>query len=367
MTPTSPSHFHDLGSRSIHRSDITPIELSKLVVVTAISNPVRYRTRYNLYRKFAKHVQESGVQLMTVEMAFGDGVRPFEVTTPDNPWNVQLRSTHELWHKENMLNIGISRIPIRDWQYVAWIDSDIDFVRPDWAQETIHQLQHYQFVQMFSTALDIGPPPALDVIGTNIGMNYCYLNPDLPGMPPLIVDGRLNHKRHVSSDTKALKGGEYGLRGKDGRIFFHPGYAHAARRSAIDIVGGLLDIGILGAGDHHMALALLGLAEDAMPADVTPEYRDVVMQWQARCDRYIRRNIGYVPGVITHGYHGPKADRKYWSRWRILSENKFNPHTDIKRDAQGLWQLHDDGSDRSVLLRDLIRGYFRGRNEDSSI
>ena len=52
-------------------------------------------------------------------------------------------------------------------------------------------------------------------------------------------------------------------------------------------------------------------------------------------------------------------------RWKILTENQFNPNTDIKRDWQGLFQLEDHGDMRSIKLRDDIRKYFRARNEDS--
>ena len=109
-----------------------------LYVVTCISNPVRYKTRYDLYRKFAKHMADSpNVELYTTEMAFGN--RAFEITERDNPRHIQVRSFYELWHKENMLNLAIQRLP-EDWEYVAWIDADILFNRPDWAQETVEQV-----------------------------------------------------------------------------------------------------------------------------------------------------------------------------------------------------------------------------------
>jgi len=55
------------------------------------------------------------------------------------------------------------------------------------------------------------------------------------------------------------------------------------------------------------------------------------------------------------------VDRHYSDRWKILVDNKYNPESDLKRDAQGLYSL----TDRSPGLRDGIRTYFRSRNEDS--
>lgn len=53
-----------------------------------------------------------------------------------------MRSFDELWHKENLINIGIASPPA-DWQYVAWIDADVSFSNPCWAVETVQQLHHH--------------------------------------------------------------------------------------------------------------------------------------------------------------------------------------------------------------------------------
>ena len=90
-----------------------------------------------------------------------------------------------------------------------------------------------------------------------------------------------------------------------------------------------------------------------------------IVDWQSQAEQNIRRNVGYVPGVLTHFWHGKKKDRKYWDRWQILVRNQFNPRRDVKRDAQGLLQLVDHGDLRSIQLRDELRDYFRQRSEDS--
>jgi len=117
-----------------------------LAIVVPLVNPNRYRSRYALFRDFKEYAQSHpNVKVYTVEMAFGG--RPFEVTHPDDPCDIQLRGTDELWHKENLINIGVSRIP-QDIRYIAWIDGDVSFLRPDIFEETVHQLQHYPVVQM---------------------------------------------------------------------------------------------------------------------------------------------------------------------------------------------------------------------------
>ncbi len=299
---------------------------SKLYVVTCISNPVRYRSRFDLYTKFARHIeQNSNAVLYTVEMAFGD--RPHEITDPTNPHHIQLRSAFELWHKENMLNIAIQRLPL-DAEYIAWIDADIMFHRPDWVEETIHQLQHYDFVQLFSHATDLDPQFA-----------------------PIKTLTGFVHDWYHGTERRDSKG--YLVNG-------HPGYAWAARRSALDKVGGLVDFGILGSGDRHMAESLIGSVHTSYNEDVSANYKGLCHEWQRRAEKFIKRNIGYVAGTITHFYHGSKANRLYMDRWKILVDHQFDPLVDIRRDSQGLWQLDDE----KPKLRDAVRRYFRQRQED---
>ncbi len=297
-----------------------------LYVVTAISNPVRYSARYKLYTEFAKRVEDAGAILYTIELAMGD--RKFEVTEPNNVRNDQVRSFHELWHKENLLNLAIANLPA-DWEYVAWIDADVTFTRPDWVEETIHQLQHYMFVQMFANAIDLGPK----------------------GEPLKSHEGFV-HKWYR---------GQFSEQSEDYYENGHCGYAWAARREALDHVGGLIDWAVLGSADRHMAEALIGRASKSLNRCLSKTYKDMVREWESRAEKYILHDIGYLDGTLVHHWHGKKADRRYVDRWKILTRNGFDPHLDLKRDSQGLYQL----TDRNIKLRDDIRAYFRGRNEDS--
>jgi hypothetical protein len=306
-----------------------------------ISNPARYQSRYDLYFKFADNLARCGIQLWTVEIAFGN--RPHVVTQDCNPFHLQLRTEHELWHKENAINLIVSRLPF-GCRYIACVDADIEFQRWDgrkaWWLETMQQLQHYHVVQMFSQAVDMNYDR--EVIRVHNGFAYSYRN----GFP------------------YGKRSGHHNM-GQPGYSYWHPGFAWAWRREAWDAVGGLIDTCILGAADWHMAYSLIGKAEDTLNTPYTQPYKDKILAWQARATRYIRKNIGYVPGIINHYFHGAKKNRFYQTRWKILTDNRFNPEIDIARDWQGLWQLVDHGTERSIRLRDDIRAYFRARNEDS--
>ncbi len=328
------------GGRPDPKQSIRPLP-DVLDVVAVVSNPVRYRSRYDLFRAFQAQVAAAGARLTVVEMAYGN--RPFEVTDPDDPRHLQVRSSHELWHKENLINLGFARLP-RDARYVAWVDADITFARPDWVQETLQQLQHHPIVQMFAEAHDLGP----DGLVLNSFRSFaCSLVHNIPrrkgagyygGTPPGSFNARIAY-------------------------WHHPGFAWAARREAIDTLGGLFDVAVVGEADYIMAKALVGEGTDALYPGVSPGYCKAVEDWQARALR-LRGDLGYVPGTVLHHWHGRKASRQYWDRCRILQESGFDPAVDLKRDWQGLYQLVDHGERRSIVLRDSIRAYFRSRNED---
>lgn len=321
------------------------MEPSKLHVIVSITNSCRYSTRYHLFEKFEKMVLDAGAQLWVAEAAFGN--RPHVVTRPDNPNHIQLRTWSEVWHKENLLNVAMSRLP-SDWEYVAWIDPDIAFARPDWVNETLNQLQHFDIVQMFTQTHDLSP--TFDIVRTYTGFMHCYCNGDMSQS----IDGK-----NLTMTT--YMGGSRRPTIKQRPYYAHPGYAWAARRKAINDLGGLIDWAVLGSADFYMAKALIGQAESAVSKIASPSFKNMILEWEQRAEKHIRRNVGVVPGSILHYWHGRKKDRKYQDRNAVLLDNGYDPMLDLKRDSQGLWQL----TDRSYQLRDQIRGYFRSRNEDS--
>jgi hypothetical protein len=300
----------------------------QLHVITAISNPRRFESRFRLFRSFEKYVEESGAVLHCIEASFGG--RDFAVTDCAHPRHIQVNNAHEIWQKEAMLNVALSRLP-KHAKYIAWVDADIRFERPDWAEETVHMLQHHPIVQMFSHAIDLGP--SHEAIAYHTGFAFC-------------------HRHGLKRPTDVHSGGP----------FWHPGFAWAARREALDRVGGLIDTAILGAGDHHMALSVLGRAAESFAGGVTEAYKRPVLLWQERARGAFEGNLGFVAGLVRHQWHGGKADRQYESRWKILVEEKFDPEVDVIKDAQGLWQL----AGNKPRLRDRLMAYFASRNEDST-
>jgi hypothetical protein len=321
------------------KNTLATVDHTSLYVIAVCTNPIRYQSRYRLFHTFKKHMEDQGAKVITVEIGFRE--RHFIVTNRDNPYDLQLRSKDELWLKEAAINRGIQYLTNLDpdWKYVAWIDGDINFVREDVVFETVQQLQHFPVVQMFSHAMDLGP--SYEPQKVHNGFVWSYWNNE--HQPP--------------------KGPGHGGYYTDQKGFWHPGYAWAARRDFFDRTI-LLDKAILGAGDHHMAMALIGQSWRSYPKGVHESYKRMVHDWQDIVEAHVKRNIGYVPGMITHNWHGKKTNRKYIERWEILVNDKYDWRTDLTTDMQGLYRLAQHKGHRQIKLRQDIQRYFRQRNED---
>jgi hypothetical protein len=343
--------FHHRSHPHPHKA---PADLSRFWVLTCISNAVKFKRRYELYWQFKEMCDAAGVKLITVEQAFGN--RDFMVTQKGNPLHVQVRTVEELWHKENMINIGINRMMQVDptAREVAWVDADCAPMRTpvDWFEETWHQLQHFELVQMWEKMIDLDI--AFNPIAERPSFMYHYFK---YGEPNPLEKITLNKEEYY-----------HPTQGK--RSFGAPGLAWAANVDALNKLGGqsggpLLDKCILGAGDWYMAHALIGSINETIGSDRSSSaYAKYLLTWQERAERWIKRDVGVVGGTVYHYYHGDKINRKYGSRGAILTRADYDPDSDVKYDSFGLLQL-ETWTPHQIRLRDEIRKYMRERNEDS--
>ncbi|MFO1081855.1 MAG: hypothetical protein U1E23_14650 [Reyranellaceae bacterium] len=300
-----------------------------LHVVCAVANPMRWDSRLRLYRAFEAHMLDSGVRLTTVECAYGD--RDFEVADSRhvNVVRVRANGAQMIWNKENLLNLGIARLP--EAKYIATVDADVFFRKRYWAAETVHELQHHCVVQPWSDCYDLGPHDE----HLAVHRSFCRL----------VFDGEPMQMVHKAPYR-----------------FGHPGYAWAWRRGTLDALGGLIEMAALGAGDHHMALAMIGKADRSLPGGIHPNYRQAVMAWQERATAHVAGNIGHVDGTIEHRWHGTKERRRYVGRWEILTRHRYDPVVDLKRNVFGVVEL---AGNKPGLRLDVHR-YFHARDEDSN-
>ncbi len=310
-----------------------------LHIVTAIANPLRWQSRIGLARTaIMDWLKEPNVHVTLVEAAHGardhslDDLGEHERVT-----HIPVRAYTMAWSKENLLNIGISRLP-HAAKYIGTFDADILFRKPGWATETIHALQLYPVVQPWKSAYDLGPND--DHLQTHISFASCY-HRGRPVVP--------NGPKFWKSD-----GGFYD--------YAHSGFAWAWVREALDKIGGLFELGGMGSGDHHMALGLAGLADYSLIQGIGGDYRAAVKLWESRALTHINRKIGYVPGTIEHLFHGDKQRRAYVSRWDMFVKHQFNPFTDLKRNSYGVIEFSGNKPD----LERMFDNYLRDRAEDAN-
>lgn len=315
-------HIENQINHAAPRSDET------LHVIGVVSNPARYHSRYRLAREWADRMAATPhVRLHLVEAAYGD--RHHELTDTGNTDHLQLRTHSEAWIKEAMINLGEERLVPRDARYIAWVDTDVEFRDPNWALETIHQLQHFPVVQPWQQCADLGH------LG-NIMQTYQSF-------------GFLK-QRGIRLQRNSDEAYQYG----------HTGFAWACTRAFWEQVEGLMNWCILGSADHHMGWAMIGQVDHSIHGRMHPSFFRRCHEWQERAIRITHREIGFTPGRIEHNFHGSKRNRQYRERWRILIDHDFNPDRDLMKDNQGLVQLVGKPELEHAILQ-----YNRARNEDS--
>ena len=154
-----------------------PIE-EKLNVIIVISNPCQYGTRYLLAREFVRRMEleESNVDLYIVELAYNN--QQFYVTEKGNKKHLQIRTqTAPLWHKENMINLGVKYLLPKKWKAFAWIDADVEFENATWALDTLKVLNGCKdVVQVFSHCVDMDKEKLTMKVFNSFGYQYAKKN-----------------------------------------------------------------------------------------------------------------------------------------------------------------------------------------------
>jgi len=298
-----------------------------LHVILVCENPMRYHSRYRLFRKCYEELLETpNVEVYVVEAAYED--RHFEVTEADNPRHLRLHSHQPIWHKENMFNLAVQRLFPKDWKYVGCLDADISFDNKHWAQEALHQMQDYSVIQPWSDCADLGFRGRI----LKHFKSFSY-----------------QHQRGVQKQTHPSQPYEYA----------HSGFAWCYRRDFWEAAQGMIDFAILGSADHHMAFATIGEVNKTIKKGMHPNFFRLCREWEYRAFRHTHGLLGYVPGFIKHYHHGPKARRLYRERWDILIENDYDPVADLVHDTQGLTKIVG----KPKLIHDC-RKYMMHRHED---
>jgi len=292
-----------------------------LYVILPYFNFCGFKRRRDLFIQFVeRYAKTPGLRLVVVEAMGPAALGPLQVHE-----HIRLTSDSRVWLKENLINLGVKALP-KDWKYVAWIDADLEFLNQNWVQETIRGLRRADVVQLWRTAVNLGPHGE----AIKVDKSFAYM--------------------FVGSGTDWTASDRYG--------FWHPGYAWACTHAAFQKMGGLPDWAILGSGDRHLAMSLAGLGQTSCPGTIHENYKMMLKLYERGLKNF---KVSWVDGTIIHYWHGSFTDRKYKERWDILVQNSFDPFEDIGYTDEGLVQLTEKGRRFEKYLDD----YFMGRREDS--
>ena len=307
-----------------------------LDIVTVVSNPIGWASRVKLARDAINSwLKEPNVRVTLVECAHG--ARGYELADLADPrvTHIPVRATTLVWNKENLLNIGISRLP-PDAKYIGTFDADIEFRRDGWASNTIRALDLYPVVQPWDKAYDLGQNDEHIQTHVSFASVYHAVGPVVP------------------------KSGKFWKTDNGPYDYPHSGFAWAWTRDTLDRIGGMFELGGMGSGDHHMALAIVGQSDRSVPEGAHPNYVAAIKRWETGALSHINGKLGFVHGTIEHWFHGRKHQRYYLGRWDMFVKHQFDPIADLKRNTFGVIEFAGNKPD---LELDFDR-YLRSRHED---
>lgn len=295
--------------------------IKKLHVIAVYENPCAYSRRYALTKNFLERIKlNKDIILYFVELCYKNQNHVFY--DKQNPRHLLINTkTNFFWHKENLINIGVEKLLPKNWTAFAWIDSDITFDNPSWAENALNLLNGSKdVVQLFSHALS--------------------------------YDKKGNFKNDTSFAFQNIVVKK--------NNFCRSGLAWAITRNAYFKLGKLLDFFILGGGDTAFAFSVVNSSKlfKILPRGFSNAFVKLISFYQEKASHL---RLGYVPGTIRHFYHGFRENRQYYERQKVLIKHKFDPTKHLIRIDNGL--LVPSKSCPKQLISD-IENYFKQRKED---
>ncbi len=298
-----------------------------LWAITCLFNPAGFRSRVESFRTFRENL---GLPLLAVELAWDE---PFSLREGDADILVQLRGGAKLWQKERLLNVAIKNLPSACTK-VVWLDADLLFRELNWTEMVQERLEEVPMVQAFAMVRYLNPDGSTDRTRPSVGSILAGSKPDA---------GWLESSMDRSEGSPS------------------PGHAWAARREFLEEVE-FYDGCVIGGGDTATLCAFTGEFESLMRMhEMGPSQADRYLKWGRPLEGIV--DIGCIPGVIDHLWHGSMEDRNGRERHSGISSRGFNPYSDLEIGANGAWHWKSDNTD----LQSYLQNYFKRRNEDSAL
>lgn len=308
-----------ITERNLRSTISNPV--SRLAVISCYYNPGMCDwQRANC----AKFIRTIGQPLYLAELSYGG---KFEM-----PSQLQIHGdlkTQLMWQKERLLSL-VERVLPEKYDAVAWIDADVIFEDPDWAEKTLDVLNKNHVCQLFSDCVESHPSQGIIPIRQSESVCHAYLRGE--------------------KDFNNLS-------------IFHPGFAWAIRRDTLHKIGSFDYSNIVGSGDTQM---VRGFFNVDMWCDkfYSPGWRKFTDAWRTNANNVINSQIGCVSGTIQHLWHGDRIHRKYIERLTYLGLNGYDPYTDLVVEPGKILSWSESGLAKIDMV-EQIKGYFNERRSFS--
>lgn len=283
----------------------SPID-NNIAVCIVYFNAGNYIRPFMNYLYTTNILHKSDIPTYTLELTYPGQI----AALPDNDTILHVKSNSYMFHKENLLNILVSKLP-DIFTKIVCLDCDVVFDDLNWINEV-------------STALD-----RLDVV-----VPY--------------HDGCLLSSTYDSITSNAITITD--TRYKTETEFFCAGYGIAMHRSFFNELG-FYEYAILGGGDKMLLSPFMRrqLMINEFGSNKRSEYLSAISDMNLK--------YGFIPGTVYHMPHGELSSRQYLERHGLLSNLLID--TELTKNIDGVLEFKIPSKYNAIVLH-----YFKNRNED---
>lgn len=238
-------------------------------------------------------------------------VKPLNIPSKYDIIHVKINITDMLYIRENLINVAINNLP-KNWNYLSWIDYNINFTNPNWINETIDKLDIYDIIHLYDNVVHFDKNNVATHITYSLFREFTNNSNNI----------QINNPKYTSN------------------------YAWGCSRKGYDIIEDLIDFNIIDSSEKMMAFAMIGKVKELCNYDkLSNEYKDKLIEFQNKCEDNIIR-VNNITGTILnyYNYNYNNFDEKITEEGlKILIENKYSPNEDIVYNKHKLITLTSHG------------------------
>lgn len=296
-----------------------------LAVVCCFYNPCDYKSKLNNFISFYDSIKHQIDRVEVIELVYNQRqTQPL----PEYVKSSKVYTDSILWHKENLLNIGIKKVISEGYENIAWIDADVLFENSFWVSDTIECLKRNNICQIFS-------------IAEKIHSNHSTFHPSAV--------------RYWKEVGNILPGSQP----------YHTGHAWAAKASILSHMP-LYDKSITGGADSLIWLSCFAskynfseiISSHPIFRLKCKKYYLDFLTWAQEWSELIDAKIDHVFCNIKSLHHGDTKNKQYISRYSILSDSDYCPTNDL------YYNDYEVLESKNKNICNKIEKYLYNRRED---